>query len=371
MFQLPPGIISSVMTPDADYTPMDHSLSPSGDPSASQLSPGLSTLSPPSSRGSYSVDNGERKGSFSLNQISDETLSQVNSHLGAGESKTQVMWELKQEAGEGIQFQTGSGVESFSTQPMDISYNNTNTSQSLTNDVFLSGNMAVSQSNPNTSPSIVSQFLQNISLALKASDPMFNQTVPSNRTLHHNDLTITSSPNNVVMSADRSETSLSHSSHGSLLKDVLTCATVSLDNMYLPSLQVTAGSKTSQRSMDTSEMLDMDVHIDSTLKSLLTQDSMVNTGHNINLQNMTSGSSLSAGMAGIKDHTTQHSDLGFGLSNTIDLTQGESEAPGVHQVVFSGGQTGNMHTNLQFSNVSAGTILSQVGIALFSVVLFP
>ncbi|XP_052816671.1 nuclear factor of activated T-cells 5-like isoform X4 [Mya arenaria] len=84
MFKLPPSVISEVMDQTTSYSAMDQS--PSNQPEASNQS-----IVQSKSDGSFHSSDSSRRESFSMNQISDDTLSEVQSHFNEGEGEVQ--WE--------------------------------------------------------------------------------------------------------------------------------------------------------------------------------------------------------------------------------------------------------------------------------------
>ncbi|XP_052816669.1 nuclear factor of activated T-cells 5-like isoform X2 [Mya arenaria] len=330
MFKLPPSVISEVMDQTTSYSAMDQS--PSNQPEASNQS-----IVQSKSDGSFHSSDSSRRESFSMNQISDDTLSEVQSHFNEGEGEVQ--WEVKNEdlfekadsdclTLSSLDFNSNSDVFSsnsdvFSSQPMDVSYNDRNDVQTHTSDSFMSGVLGVQklpESIPQSAGSIVSQFLQNIEMALQNS-------VMSSRAQHNNDTIMTSASSHSVMTTDKLDC---HNvpKGSSFLKEALTCSTANLDAMYLPTLQATAGLKSSQKNDADIMNMDINLGVDSALKALLSEQALNSTQQPVSV----------AMPSTINTLEDVKPSLGFTVtstSDTIDLTQSDETNKEDQHIAFT------------------------------------
>ncbi|WAR12904.1 NFAT5-like protein [Mya arenaria] len=287
--------------------------------------------------GSFHSSDSSRRESFSMNQISDDTLSEVQSHFNEGEGEVQ--WEVKNEdlfekadsdclTLSSLDFNSNSDVFSsnsdvFSSQPMDVSYNDRNDVQTHTSDSFMSGVLGVQklpESIPQSAGSIVSQFLQNIEMALQNS-------VMSSRAQHNNDTIMTSASSHSVMTTDKLDC---HNvpKGSSFLKEALTCSTANLDAMYLPTLQATAGLKSSQKNDADIMNMDINLGVDSALKALLSEQALNSTQQPVSV----------AMPSTINTLEDVKPSLGFTVtstSDTIDLTQSDETNKEDQHIAFT------------------------------------
>lgn len=277
MFQLPPGIISGVMSPTreqagtehGDFTPMEESSVAHNGTGTNHSTPNLPTES-------FTVGTGggvSRKNSFSLNpsNFGQETLDSV--HTPTLDSKPESMYTDvdKHETSLDLNVEPYAGSSSdFPDQNiMDSSFNHLKSEEQYHLNSY---DIASSVGQSHSSNNIVSQFLQN--MALKTSDPMFcgSQTVMSTRGLHANNTIMTSANSQLVMAAD-TQKSTATTVQGSLLKEVLTCPPASLDAYgTYPIHNAASNSTTFAAKVDTPGMMDMDVQID-LLKSVIQNES--------------------------------------------------------------------------------------------------
>lgn len=309
MFQLPPGIISGVISPAQEpetnaFIPMEES---------SAVHPGTvpnNASNTSLSQESFPVetaDEASRKNSFSLSQnnFGQESLDTV--HTPTLDSKTEKMF-TDSDKSDSIDLTVEHDFADHTI--METSFNHLKPEGHFESDTF---NIPTSlgQSQPNAN--IVSQFLQN--MAMKTSDPMLggSQSLMSTRGLCQNS-TIMTSATNLLMAADTQKTKTSNA--GSLLKEVLTCPPASLEGFGSYGLRSASSSSATFTTKAEPNMMDFEENMDS-LKSMFPNEAEKQT------QNAPTSVALSFS-ANVKD-SMEYSTVQVG-SETIDLTH-EPSAP--------------------------------------------